>query len=83
MALDVERVVNGGVNGQEALGWSGRFEPLHLTLAPSCRLMRILGPIVLARPLLMARRQSYFGHRHDPASPHSDDRAAARSNRRS
>src|SRR6202044_4278363 len=42
MALDVECVVDGGVNGQETLGGSGRFETLHLALAPSCRLMRIL-----------------------------------------
>ena len=61
MTLDVERVVNGGVNGQEALGRSGRFEPLHLTLAPSCRLMRILGPIVLAQAPLVASRQADFG----------------------
>ena len=54
MALDLERVVDGGVNGQETLGGSRRFETLHLALAPSCRLMRILGPIVLAQPLLMA-----------------------------
>jgi hypothetical protein len=50
MALDVEGVEDSGVNGQEALGWSGRFETLHLALAPSCRLVRILGPIVLAQP---------------------------------
>jgi hypothetical protein len=60
MALNVERVVNGGMNGPEALGRSGRLEPLHLTLAPSCRLMEILGPISCATPL-MARRQPYFG----------------------
>jgi hypothetical protein len=48
MALDVECVVDGGVNGQETLGGSGRFETLHLALAPSCRLVRILSPIVRA-----------------------------------
>jgi hypothetical protein len=48
VALDVECVVDGGVNGQETLGGSGRFETLHLALAPSCRLMRILNPIVRA-----------------------------------
>ena len=48
MALDVECVVDGGVNGQETLGGSGRFETLHLALAPSSRLMRILGPVVCA-----------------------------------
>jgi hypothetical protein len=34
MALDIERVVDGGVNRQKALCRSGRFEPLHLALAP-------------------------------------------------
>jgi hypothetical protein len=43
------------------LGLSFTVEPLHLTLAPSCRLMRILGPIVLAHPVLMASRQSDLG----------------------
>ncbi len=61
MALDVECVVDGGVNGQETLGGSGRFETLHLALAPSCRLMRILGPVVCAQALVMASRQSNFG----------------------
>ena len=36
----------------------GDLKSLHLALAPS---MRILSPIVLAQPLLMARRQSDFG----------------------
>jgi hypothetical protein len=34
MALDIERVVDGGVNGQKALSRSRRFEALHLALAP-------------------------------------------------
>ena len=63
MALDVECVVDGGVNGQETLGGSGRFETLHLALAPSCRLMRILGLVVCAQALVMASRQSNFGLR--------------------
>jgi hypothetical protein len=63
MALDVECVVDGGVNGQETLGGSGRFETLHLALAPSCRLMRILGPVVCAQALVMTSRQSNFGLR--------------------
>src|ERR1700729_3701528 len=63
VALDVECVVDGGVNGQETLGGSGRFEKLHLALAPSCRLMRILGPVVFAQALVMASRQSNFGLR--------------------
>jgi hypothetical protein len=39
----------------------GDLKSLHLPLASSSRLMRTLGPIVLAQPLLMARRQSDFG----------------------
>src|SRR5580704_6029431 len=61
MALDVERVLDGGVNRQEPLGRSGRFETLHLPLASSSRLMRILGPIVRAQALLVASRQCNFG----------------------
>jgi hypothetical protein len=48
MALNVERILDRGVNGQEPLGGSGRFETLHLPLASSHRQMRILGPIILA-----------------------------------
>jgi hypothetical protein len=57
MALDVESVLDGGMNGQEALGGSGRFETLHLALTPSRRQVRILSPIVLAQALFMASRQ--------------------------
>jgi hypothetical protein len=57
MALDVESVVDGGMNRQEALGCSRRPEPLHLALSSSYRLMRILGPIVPAQSLLVASRQ--------------------------
>src|SRR5690242_13099824 len=38
MALDVESVLDGRMNGQEALSGSGRFETLHLALAPPCLL---------------------------------------------
>jgi hypothetical protein len=58
MALDVESVLDGGVNGQEALRGTGRFEALHLALAPSHRQMRVLGPIVFAQALFMASAQS-------------------------
>jgi hypothetical protein len=53
MALEVEDIVDRGVNRQEALGRSGRLETLHLVLASSNRLMRILSPIVLCA---LARR---------------------------
>ena len=54
MAFDVEGVVNGGVDGQETLRRSRRFEPLHLALASPDLLMRVLGPVVLPQALLMA-----------------------------
>jgi hypothetical protein len=39
VALNIERVVNGSVSGQEALGRAGRFEALLFPLAPSHHLM--------------------------------------------
>src|ERR1700704_1835849 len=53
MALQVEGIMDGGVRAQEPLCRCGRFEALHLALAPSHYLMRILGPIVLPQALLM------------------------------
>jgi hypothetical protein len=44
-----------------ALGRCGRFETLHLALTPSCRLMRILSPIVFTQALFVPSRQSHFG----------------------
>ena len=35
MALMVERIVDGGVHTEEALGGRCRLEPLHLALSPS------------------------------------------------
>jgi len=39
MALKVEGILNGGMHAREALGGSSRFEPLHLALSSSPRLM--------------------------------------------
>jgi hypothetical protein len=58
MALKVEGVVYGGMHTQEALGGSSRFEPLHLALASSHRLMGVFGPIVSPEPLFMRASQS-------------------------
>src|ERR1700724_4582466 len=43
---------------KEALGGSSRFEALHLALASSYRLMRVLGPIVAPKPLFVRTAQS-------------------------
>ena len=47
MALGVEEIVDGGVDGEESLGRLWRFEALHLSLSPSYRLMGVFGSIVL------------------------------------
>ena len=39
MSLDVEDVVNGGMDGDEALGRAGRFEAVQLALSSSHRLV--------------------------------------------
>jgi hypothetical protein len=57
MALKVEGIVYGGMHAQEALGGSSRFEPLHLALSSSHRLMRILGPVVHPESLFVRAGQ--------------------------
>jgi len=56
-ALKVEGVVNGVMHAEETLSGSSRFEPLHLALSSPYKLMRVLGAIVLAEPLLMRAGQ--------------------------
>ena len=43
MALDVEEIVDGSVDGEESLGRLWRFEALHLSLSSSYRLMGVFG----------------------------------------
>lgn len=57
MALELEGVVDGGMDGQESLGRAGRFEPLELPLAPP-RQMRILRAIVHSQSLLVPLAQA-------------------------
>src|SRR6266481_8953768 len=47
-----------GMYVQEALGGSSRFEALHLALSSPYRLMRVLCPVVLPKPLFVRARQS-------------------------
>ena len=46
MTLNVEGIVDGGVDVEESLGGSGRLESLHLSLTSSHGLMRVLRPII-------------------------------------
>ena len=57
MALMVERIVDGGVHTEEALGGCCRLEPLHLAFSPSHDLVRVLGSIILAEPLFVTAGQ--------------------------
>src|SRR4051794_527174 len=58
MALQVEGVVDGGVEAEKPLRRSGRLEPLHLALSSSHSLMRLLGTVVHAPPLLVPTTQA-------------------------
>jgi hypothetical protein len=46
VTLNVEGVVDGGVDVEKSLCGSGRLESLHLPFTSSHRLMRILRPII-------------------------------------
>ena len=58
MALEVEGVVDGGVDAKKPLRGAGRFEALHFPLPPSRDLVRVLGAIVHPQPLLMTAGQA-------------------------
>ncbi len=47
VALDVEEIVDGSVDGEESLGGLWRFEALHLSLSSSYRLIGAFGSIVV------------------------------------
>src|SRR3954466_10496293 len=46
IAAEVEEIVDPVMGGEEALGLARRLEPLHLPLASSGRLVRILGSVI-------------------------------------
>src|SRR3954447_20555593 len=58
MALQVEGIMDGGVDAEKSLRGAGRFEPLHLALSPSHDLMRVLGAVVHAQPLFVPTGQT-------------------------
>jgi hypothetical protein len=49
VALTVKIVVGDGVDAEESLSRSGRLKALDLSLTPPCRLVAVLGPIVLSQ----------------------------------
>ena len=58
MTLDVEGVVYGGLDVQEALGRTRRFETLLFPLSPSHWLMRVLSTIVRTLTIDVFSRQA-------------------------
>src|ERR1700732_3678643 len=58
VSLQIEYVVDGGMDTEEALGRSGRLDPPYFTLSSSHDLMGILGAIVLPQSLLMRTGQA-------------------------
>jgi len=57
MSLDVEDVVNGGMDGDEARGRASRFEGAHLALSSSSAGVRF-GPVVGTQTLVVAAKES-------------------------
>ena len=47
MALKIERVVDSGMDAEEALRRPGRLEALHLALSSAHGLMGVFGAVVL------------------------------------
>jgi hypothetical protein len=74
VALKIERVVDGGMDAEEALRRPGRLEPLHLALSPAHGLMGILDAIVLSEALLTRAGQ--------PQLPESRSVRSSRASRR-
>jgi len=56
--LQIECVVDGGMDTEEALGGARGLEPLHFALSSSHDLVGILGAIVLPQSLLMRAGQA-------------------------
>ena len=63
MALEVEGVVDGGVDAEKPLRGASRLEALHLAFAPAHDLMRVLGAIVHPQPLLVRTGQAELPER--------------------
>src|SRR4051794_5890418 len=58
MTLQVEGVVDGGMQAEKSLRGSGRLEPLHFALSSSYDLMRVFSAVVHAPPLLVPAGQA-------------------------
>ena len=59
----VERIVDGSLHAEEALGRCCRLEPLHFALSPSHDSVGVLGPTILAEPLAVTTDQTEVSER--------------------
>ena len=68
MALDVEHIVDGGVDREKALCRSGRLEAPHTSFALSQWLMGILCPVILQATGVVTPRNTKFAQRRTVGS---------------
>ena len=68
MALDVEHIVDGGVDREKALCRSRRLEALHTSFALSHWLMGILCPVILPATGVVTPRNTKFAQRRTVGS---------------
>ena len=68
MALDIEHIVDGGVDREKALCRSRRLEALHTSLALSQWLMGILCPVILPATGVVTPRNAKFAQRRTVGS---------------
>jgi hypothetical protein len=63
VTLEIEDIVDGGVDREKTLGESGRREALHLAFALPDRLVRDFGPVILAPPSFVVGTQAHLVER--------------------
>src|SRR5215207_4072712 len=63
MALEVEHIVDGGMDGEKTLGRPGGLEALHTSFALSQWLMGILCPVIPPTSCVVAPRKTKFAQR--------------------
>jgi hypothetical protein len=73
MALDVERVVDGGVHAEKTLGGASRLEPLHFALSSWLPPDASFRPIVIPQPRLVRTGQPHTPERRGIRAQPVDD----------
>ena len=68
VSLNIERIVNNRMDGNQPLSRFGRFKALRLPFPSSKRLMRVLGSIIGVQSLLVQAREANFAKRRSVGS---------------